>query len=140
MQTPEQAQKVLHATHALQTQTQRQGDDIVVEGAIVDLETQTHVRNFSYRYSAQTVGALADALAGEVSAGLGLRGSSVADTLSASRWRHEADQKGPICFCTFPPVTMESGFMPATPPPIAEEMFLRALSHHLRDNQSSFLF
>ena len=83
VQTPEQAQKVLHATHALQTQTQRQGDDIVVEGAIVDLETQTHVRNFSYRYSAQTVGALADALAGEVSAGLGLRGSSVADTLSA---------------------------------------------------------
>ena len=84
VQTPEQAQKVLHATHALQTQTQRQGDDIVVEGAIVDLETQTHVRDFSYRYSAQTVGALADALTGEVSAGLGLRGLSVAKSLSAA--------------------------------------------------------
>src|SRR5664280_119317 len=84
VQTPEQAQKVLHATHALQTQTQRQGDDILVQGAIVDLETQTHVRDFSYRYSAETVGALAGALAGEVSAGLGLRGPSVADTLSAA--------------------------------------------------------
>jgi serine/threonine protein kinase/tetratricopeptide (TPR) repeat protein len=83
VQTPEQAQKVLHATHALQTQTLREGGDILVKGAIVDLETQTHVRDFSYRYSAETVGALAAALAGEVSAGLGLRGTSVVDTLSA---------------------------------------------------------
>ena len=84
VQTPEQAQKVLHATHALQTQTLREGEDIVVKGAVVDLDTQTHVRDFSYRYSARTVGALAGALAGEVSAGLSLRGSSVVDTLSAA--------------------------------------------------------
>src|SRR5271165_3851273 len=84
VQTPEQAQKVLHATHALQIQTLREGENILVKGAVVDLDTQTHVRDFSYRYSAKTVGALAGALAGEVSAGLSLRGSSVVDTVSAA--------------------------------------------------------
>jgi eukaryotic-like serine/threonine-protein kinase len=84
VQTPEQARKVLHATHALQTQTLREGEDILVRGAVIDLDTQTHVRDFSYRYSPTTVGALAGALAGEVSAGLSLRGPSAVDTLSAA--------------------------------------------------------
>jgi eukaryotic-like serine/threonine-protein kinase len=75
IQTPEQAQKVLHATHALQTTVRRDGEDLVVEGSIVDLETHTRLREFSARYSRATEGALAGALAGEVSDALNLRGS-----------------------------------------------------------------
>lgn len=80
--TPEQAAKVLHATHALQTQTVKEGTDTVVRGAIIDLDTQTHVRDFSYRYAPNTVGSMARALAGEVSTGLGLQGASTAEELS----------------------------------------------------------
>ena len=80
--TPEQAEKTLHATHALETATTHQGDDTVVQGSVIDLATQTHVRDFSFRYTPTTVGALPGALAGEVSSGLGLQGVSAAEALS----------------------------------------------------------
>lgn len=80
--TPAQAQKALHATHALETSAAKEGDDTVVQGSIVDLETQTHVRNFSLRYTPATISALPGALAGEVSSGLGLQGAPTAETLS----------------------------------------------------------
>ena len=80
--TPEQAQKTLHATHALETTATQQGDDTVVQGAVIDLATQTHVRNFSLHYTPATVGALPGALAGEVSSALGLQGAPAAETLS----------------------------------------------------------
>jgi serine/threonine protein kinase/tetratricopeptide (TPR) repeat protein len=75
VQTPEQAQQVLHATHALETSVRRDGQDLVVEGSVIELDTQSRVRQFSARYSTQTEGALAGALAGEVSAALSLSGS-----------------------------------------------------------------
>ena len=81
-ETPEQALKRLHATHALQTSATKQGDDTVVQGTIIDVETQTHVRDFSFRYNPATLGALPGALAGEVSSGLGLQGVSPAESLS----------------------------------------------------------
>lgn len=70
VQTPEQAQQVLHATHALQTSIHREDQDLVVQGAIIDLQSQTHLRDFSSRYSLQTAGALPGALVGEVSSAL----------------------------------------------------------------------
>ncbi len=81
-ETLEQARQKLQATHALETSTAKQGDAIVVQGAVVDLETQTHVRDFWFRYTPDTLGALPGALAGEVSSGLGLQGVSAAETLS----------------------------------------------------------
>lgn len=75
IQTPEQAQQVLHATHALETSIQIDGQDLVVDGAVVDLETHNKVRQFSARYSPGITGALAGALAGEVSSALDLTGS-----------------------------------------------------------------
>ncbi|PYV67529.1 MAG: hypothetical protein DMG96_39080 [Acidobacteria bacterium] len=74
IQTPEQAQRVLHATHALETTVRREGEDLVVQGSVVDLQTQAKVHEFSARYSPATEGALAGALAGEVSDALNLRG------------------------------------------------------------------
>jgi eukaryotic-like serine/threonine-protein kinase len=81
--TAEEAQKRLHASHALQTSAVNQGDDTVVQGAVIDLETQTHVRDFSFHYTPATLGALPGALAGEVSTGLGLQGVPAVEPLSA---------------------------------------------------------
>jgi eukaryotic-like serine/threonine-protein kinase len=82
VQTPEEARKVLHATHALQTSLNRDGDDYVVEGFVVDLASKAHLRDFSSRYSKSSVGALPAALAGEVSLALRLHSAAVPETLS----------------------------------------------------------
>ena len=83
IQTPEQAQTVLHATHALKTTVRSEGQDLIVQGAVVDLQTQANIREFSARYSPDIVGALAGALAGEVSNTLNLRGSP-SETISVA--------------------------------------------------------
>ena len=83
VETPEQAKKTLHATHALTTRTQKDGEDTVIQGSVIDLDTQSHVRDFNYRYTPVTVGALAGAVAGEVSTSLGLRALSTVDSISA---------------------------------------------------------
>jgi tetratricopeptide (TPR) repeat protein len=83
VQTPEQANKVLHATHALQTSVRREGDQYVVQASVIDLTTLGHLGDFSARYSSATIGALPSALAGEVSLALRLHGAAVPESLSA---------------------------------------------------------
>ncbi len=80
--TPLDARNILHATHALQTTMRREGESLAVSVSLIDLETQVHIREVSYRYTPATVGALPSALAGEVSAGLGLPNASTKETLS----------------------------------------------------------
>jgi len=75
IQTPEQALRVLHATHALQTTMRRDGSDLLVEGSVIELQSATHVRDFVSRYSPETAGAIAAAVSGEVSNALNLRGN-----------------------------------------------------------------
>lgn len=82
VQTPEQAGKVLHATHALQTSVRREGEDYIAEGSVVNIVTQVHLRDFSARYSLATIGALPSALAGEISLALRLHSAAVPETLS----------------------------------------------------------
>src|SRR6266566_561717 len=82
VRTPEQANRVLHATHALQTSLRREGDDYIVDGAVIDLTTQAHLRDFSNRYSEATIGALPSALANDVSLALHLRTAAVPESLS----------------------------------------------------------
>jgi len=83
VQTPDQAIKVLHATHALQTSLRRDGNEYVAQAAVIDLATQTHLGDFSARYSQATVGAFPAALASEVSLALHLRLPAVKESLSA---------------------------------------------------------
>lgn len=80
--TPDDARNVLHATHALQTTMRNEGDHLVVNVSLIDLETQVHIREVSYRYTSATVGAVPGALAGEVSVGLGLRNAATKEALS----------------------------------------------------------
>lgn len=80
--TPLDARNILHATHALQTTMRREGESLAVSVSLIDLETQAHIREVSYRYTAVTVVALPNALAGEISAGLGLPNAANKETLS----------------------------------------------------------
>jgi eukaryotic-like serine/threonine-protein kinase len=82
VQTPEQAVKILHATHALRTTLRREGEDYIVAGSVIDLHTLAHLRDFSTRYSEATVGALPSALASEVSLALHLPTAAAPEALS----------------------------------------------------------
>jgi serine/threonine protein kinase/tetratricopeptide (TPR) repeat protein len=82
VQTPEQASKVLHATHALQTSVRREGDEYVAQASVIDLTTLTHLGDFSGRYSQATIGTFPAALASEVSLALHLRNPAVPESLS----------------------------------------------------------
>ena len=82
VETSERASKILHATHSLQTSVRREGEGYVTEGAIIDLATQAHLRDFSARYTRATIGALPFALAGEVSLALRMRSAAVPESLS----------------------------------------------------------
>ncbi len=82
VRSPEQAKEALHATHALQTSVRREGDKLIANGALIDLDTRAHVRDFSGSYTTETVGSLPGALAGAVSLALRLRGPPSADSLS----------------------------------------------------------
>jgi eukaryotic-like serine/threonine-protein kinase len=84
VQSPEQAKQALHATHALQTTIRHEGDGLIASGAVIDLDTRAHVRDFSGRYKTETVGSLPGALAGAVSLALRLRGPPSTDTLSTA--------------------------------------------------------
>lgn len=76
VQNSDQAEKILHATHALQTSFRRDGQDLVVQGSVVDLGSNVHLTDFSSRYSADTQGSLAAALTAQVSTALHLHGQS----------------------------------------------------------------
>jgi eukaryotic-like serine/threonine-protein kinase len=80
--TPEQAGQLLHATHALQTVVQPDGDGLVTEVSVVDLATQVRLREFSTRYSLANAGAIPAAIAGEVSLALRLRSPEAPDPLA----------------------------------------------------------
>jgi eukaryotic-like serine/threonine-protein kinase len=82
VQTPEQASKVLHATHALQTSVRREGDEYVAQASVIDLTTLTHLGDFSGRYSQATIGTFPAALAGAVSLALRMHSPAVAESLS----------------------------------------------------------
>jgi tetratricopeptide (TPR) repeat protein/predicted Ser/Thr protein kinase len=72
--TPEQASQTLHATHALQIALRKEGNDLVAQGAVIDLDTQTTLYEFSGRYPVANAGDLAPALTGAVSRALRLKG------------------------------------------------------------------
>jgi serine/threonine protein kinase/tetratricopeptide (TPR) repeat protein len=84
VQSPERAHEVLHATHALETHVDRDGDDFVIKASIVDLDTRTPLREFTGRYSAVTVGNMPGALASTVSLALQLHAPATPETLSAA--------------------------------------------------------
>ena len=84
IKTPEQAKDVLKATHALQMELRRDGNDIITEGSIIDLTTGAPLRRFSGHYTPASLGSMPTAVAGELSLALTLDHPSVSDTLSTA--------------------------------------------------------
>ena len=82
--TPEQARQILHATHVLQVRLRRDAGGWSADASVIDEATQTHLRDFSGRYSEATLGDLPGALAGAVSVALKLHDVSPADAVSAA--------------------------------------------------------
>ncbi len=80
--TSEQARDVLHATHVLQIKLKSEGDELVAQGAVIDLATQAPLREFIGRYSPATVGNIPAAFAGAVSLGLELHGPATTESIS----------------------------------------------------------
>jgi tetratricopeptide (TPR) repeat protein len=81
--TPEQAAKTFGATHALQIKLLPKGDDVTVEGAIIDLHTMAHVRDYSGRFAASDLSDLPTGLTGAVAAALHLHRAAKPESVIA---------------------------------------------------------
>ena len=73
VRTPEQAQSLLHATHVLQFELYRYSDGVAAKGAVVDLKSQAHVRDYSGHFSEADLGDLPGGLTGAVTTALHLK-------------------------------------------------------------------
>jgi tetratricopeptide (TPR) repeat protein len=80
--TPEEAAKTLHATHAVQLRVRRDGDKLVFDENVIELQTLTHVRDFSASYTPSTLGDAPTALTGTVSTALRLHEDAHPDKVS----------------------------------------------------------
>ena len=76
IETPEQAGKVLHATHALQVKIENEGGAQAVHATVVDLNSQLPTRELFVRYPPDATGNMPTALAGLVAESFGLSDSS----------------------------------------------------------------
>jgi tetratricopeptide (TPR) repeat protein len=81
---PAQARDILHATHAFQTAVRHEGQRWLVHGAVLELDANLQVGDFSGSYTDATLASLPVALAGAVSAALRLRTPSGAEALNAA--------------------------------------------------------
>ena len=82
--TSNQARDVLHATHVLQVKVKHDGEDLEAQCEVIDVTTQTPLRQFAGRYSPATVGTMPSALAGAVSVALRLHGPAAPESLSSA--------------------------------------------------------
>jgi serine/threonine protein kinase/tetratricopeptide (TPR) repeat protein len=80
--TLEQAQSLLHATHALQLELHRDSNGVAVEAAVVDLKSQAHVRDYSQHFSEAELGDLPGGLAGAITASLRLKRAAAPESIS----------------------------------------------------------
>jgi serine/threonine protein kinase len=84
VQNPHDAANVFHATHAFQVKVRREASEVVAEAAVVELAYLTHLRDFSARYSAQSIGDLPGALTGAATSALHLGRVAASDTVSSA--------------------------------------------------------
>lgn len=79
--SPEQAERLLHATHVLEVNLSRDHGDIAVDAAVVDAKTLAHIRDYSGHFTESDLGDLSGGLAGLVSLALHLPRSAISETI-----------------------------------------------------------
>ncbi len=79
--TPQEAGRVFGATHALQLKLHPEADGLEAEGAVIDLRTMAHVRDYSGHFAEADLGDLRTGLTGLVSWALHLRRRSQPETV-----------------------------------------------------------
>lgn len=80
--TPQDAQRILGATHALQLRIQPGADGLAVEGAVIHLPTMAHVRDYSGRFAETDLADLPVGLTGFVASALHLRRTSQPESVA----------------------------------------------------------
>lgn len=80
--TPQEAAKVLGATHALQLRLSRDANGLEAEAAVIDLVTMAHVRDYSAHFAEADLDDLPAGLAGLVSWALHLHRRSLPETVA----------------------------------------------------------
>ena len=88
--SPEQAERLLHATHVLEVSMSRYHGDIAVDAAVVDAKTSVQIRDYSGYFAESDLGDLSGGLAGLVSLALDLPRPAIAETIApAAATPHE---------------------------------------------------
>ncbi len=80
--SPEQAERLLHATHVLEVSMSRYHGDIAVAAAVVDAKTSVHIRDYSGYFAESDLGDLSAGLAGLVSLALDLPRPATAEMIA----------------------------------------------------------
>ncbi|HEY6351276.1 MAG TPA: protein kinase [Candidatus Angelobacter sp.] len=80
--TPQEAEHVLGATHALQVKLRPDADGLTVEGAVIDLATMAHVRDYSVHFAEADLADLPTGLTGLTSWALHLHRRSQPETVA----------------------------------------------------------
>jgi eukaryotic-like serine/threonine-protein kinase len=73
VETPKQARDVLHATHALKVGVHREGEQLSIEAAVIDLNSQLPIKELSFPYSQTSIATMPTALTGLLAMALQLR-------------------------------------------------------------------
>ncbi|HLK54734.1 MAG TPA: protein kinase, partial [Candidatus Angelobacter sp.] len=80
--TPDQAERLLHATHVLEVSLSRDHGDVAVNAAVVDAKTSAHIRDYSGHFSESNLHDLSAGLAGLVSLALHLPRAAIAEAIA----------------------------------------------------------
>ncbi len=80
--SPEQAERLLRATHVLEVSLSRDHGDIAVNAAVIDTKTSAHIRDYSGHFSESNLSDLPGGLAGLVSLALPLPRPAIAEAIA----------------------------------------------------------
>ena len=82
VRTPEQAKSLFNATHVLRGKMRKSGPTLTVSAAVVEVESEAVVREFSHEYQMSELQLVAKAISGTVATGLHLREPSGVETVA----------------------------------------------------------
>lgn len=123
--TPQDAVKILGATHALQVALHPDSEGVVVEAAVIDLATMAHVRDYSAHFAETDLDDLSTGLAGLTSLALHLKRRAQLETVATAavnaykKGRAYLDREPQDFMAAMPEFQQAAGLDPHSPLPLA---------------------